>query len=74
MKAEITRGGKGGKPGQWSARKAQLAVARYKKCGGGYKGDQSADNRLVQWTPEAWGTRSGKPSGKTLERYLPKPL
>jgi hypothetical protein len=29
---------KGGKAGQWSARKAQLAVQAYKKAGGGYGG------------------------------------
>ena len=28
---EIKRGSKGGKPGQWSARKAQLLASRYKK-------------------------------------------
>ena len=28
---------KGGKAGQWSARKAQLLANRYKKAGGGYK-------------------------------------
>ena len=33
----IMAGFKGGKPGQWSARKAQLLAARYKKAGGGYK-------------------------------------
>ncbi len=33
----IKAGGKGGKPGQWSARKAQLLAAEYKKAGGGYK-------------------------------------
>ena len=33
----IKAGSKGGKPGQWSARKAQLLAARYKKAGGGYK-------------------------------------
>ena len=33
----IMAGSKGGKPGQWSARKAQLLAARYKKAGGGYK-------------------------------------
>ena len=32
----IKAGGKGGNPGQWSARKAQLLAARYKKSGGGY--------------------------------------
>ena len=33
----IKAGGKGGAPGQWSARKAQLLASRYKKAGGGYK-------------------------------------
>ena len=28
---------KGGKPGQWSARKAQMMAKAYKKAGGGYK-------------------------------------
>ena len=30
-------GGKGGKPGQWSARKAQMLAKAYKAKGGGYK-------------------------------------
>jgi hypothetical protein len=29
--------GKGGKPGQWSARKAQMLASEYKAKGGGYK-------------------------------------
>ena len=33
----IKSGGKGGAPGQWSARKAQMLAAQYKKAGGGYK-------------------------------------
>jgi hypothetical protein len=32
----IKAGSKGGKPGQWSARKAQLLATSYKKAGGGY--------------------------------------
>jgi len=32
----IKSGSKGGKPGQWSARKAQLLASEYKKAGGGY--------------------------------------
>jgi hypothetical protein len=72
VKTEVTNGAKGGKPGQWSARKAQIAVAQYKKRGGGYRGEKSDDNHLVQWTREDWGTKSGKPSAKTHERYLPK--
>lgn len=34
---EIMAGTKGGRAGQWSARKAQLLAARYKKAGGGYR-------------------------------------
>ena len=33
----IKAGGKGGAPGQWSARKAQLLASQYKKRGGGYR-------------------------------------
>jgi hypothetical protein len=34
---QIKAGGKGGKPGQWSARKAQMLAQQYKKAGGGYR-------------------------------------
>ena len=34
---KIKAGSKGGNPGQWSARKAQLLASEYKKAGGGYK-------------------------------------
>ena len=33
----IKAGSKGGKPGQWSARKAQMVAKEYKSKGGGYK-------------------------------------
>ena len=33
----IKAGGKGGRPGQWSARKAQMLAKAYKSAGGGYK-------------------------------------
>ena len=33
----IKAGGKGGAPGQWSARKAQMLAMQYKKRGGGYR-------------------------------------
>lgn len=72
VKEEITESSKGGKPGQWSARKAQMATSEYKKEGGGYAGKKSDDNHLKQWTDEEWDTKSGKESGKTGERYLPK--
>ena len=72
VKHDITAGDKGGNPGQWSARKAQLAVQAYKKAGGGYAGGKSKDNHLAEWTQQDWGTKSGEESGKTGERYLPK--
>jgi len=34
---KIKAGSRGGKPGQWSARKAQLLAKEYKDAGGGYK-------------------------------------
>lgn len=73
---EVKASSKGGKPGQWSARKAQLAVLRYKERGGRYSGPKRASNSLAKWTREDWGTRSGKNSvvgpGSTGERYLPR--
>ena len=71
VKAEVTRGSKGGHPGQWSARKAQMAVKMYKDRGGKYKGDRPANNSLHQWTIQNWTTKSGLPSLLTGERYLP---
>src|SRR4051812_33552651 len=49
IKAKVTRGSKGGRAGQWSARKAQLAVQDYKKAGGGFIGARSSRNHLVKW-------------------------
>ena len=74
VKGEITRGDKGGEPGQWSARKAQMAVQEYKRRGGGYseKGPSKGDTGLHEWTEADWGTRSGRQSGHSGERYLPK--
>ena len=34
---KIKAGSKGGKPGQWSARKAQMLAKQYEAAGGGYK-------------------------------------
>jgi len=72
IKSAVKAGSKGGRAGQWSARKAQLAVQRYKKSGGGYKGKKTGKTGLSRWTKQKWGTKSGKPSKKTGERYLPK--
>lgn len=63
----------GTKAGQWSARKAQLLGKRYKDAGGGYSGSKTkAQKSLSKWTKQEWTTKSGKPSSKTGERYLPK--
>lgn len=72
VKAEVTAGDKGGRPGRWSARKAQLASHLYQERGGGYVGRKSGGNSLRRWTEEGWGTKSGRKSGETGERYLPE--
>jgi hypothetical protein len=47
-------------------------VHEYERRGGTYVGRKSEGNSLKQWTEEDWGTKSGKKSGETGERYLPK--
>jgi hypothetical protein len=69
--AKVKASTKGGDPGEWSARKAQLAVQEYKASGGGYVGKKSSDNSLSKWTDQKWKTSDGSPSeGK--KRYLPE--
>lgn len=59
--------------GKHSARAMQLAGKIYKEKGGDYSGPKTkAQKSLTKWTEEEWGTKSGKPSSKTGERYLPK--
>lgn len=59
--------------GKHSARAMQLAGKLYKEKGGAYTDEKtSAQKSLSKWGKEDWGTKSGKPSGKTGERYLPK--
>ena len=63
----MTEGSKGGRKGQWSARKAQLAVQRYKSRGGGYCGPKTkAQKSLTKWTMQDWD------SDTRGDRYLPK--
>jgi hypothetical protein len=75
IKKRILRGDKGGRAGQWSARKSQLLVQAYEKAGGGYKGGKSkSQESLKKWGKEKWTTSDGKPSirkGKD-KRYLPE--
>ena len=73
--ARVKAGNKGGRKGSWSARKAQIATARYKKAGGGYRGKKSSSNRLTKWTKQNWGYVSkgdAKKPRKKRGRYLPK--
>lgn len=74
--SQVKASNQGGKAGQWSARKAQIANQKYEKAGGGYTGPKTAKQRsLTKWTKEEWRTKSGKPSTQgpsaTGERYLP---
>lgn len=65
--AKATMGGK------HSARAMQLAGKIYREKGGGYTGEKTAAQKsMSKWTKEDWGTKSGKKSGETGERYLPK--
>ena len=55
----------GTKAGQWSARKAQMAVKEYKKEGGGYTTPKDKNNSLSKWSNQNWMTKSGLPSSIT---------
>ena len=72
--SDVKSSSKGGDPGEWSARKAQLATLRYKKAGGGYSGSKTkAQESLSKWTKEKWRTSDGKPAKRKggTTRYLP---
>lgn len=75
IKKRILAGSRGGKPGQWSARKAQLVAIEYRKAGGGYRGKPRKSQRsLKKWTREEWTTSDGRPAIRKggTRRYLPK--
>jgi len=76
IKEKIKASDKGGKEGQWSARKSQLLTQEYEKRGGGYKGEKGQSQKnLEKWTEEEWQTKEGdtdaREDGET-KRYLPK--
>lgn len=77
IKERIKKSDRGGRPGQWSARKSQLLVQEYEKQGGGYTSDKrdKKAKSLEQWTEEDWQTSDGDTRarhGGSTERYLPK--
>ncbi|WP_029433950.1 hypothetical protein [Blastococcus sp. URHD0036] len=77
LKEEIKAGDRGGRPGQWSARKSQLLTSEYEAAGGGYRheGERTESQRhLQQWTAQEWHTADGGTDardGDTTHRYLP---
>lgn len=76
IKARVMAGSEGGRPGQWSARKAQLVATRYRKAGGGYKKGKRPSKKqrsLKRWGKQKWRTSDGKPAlrGGKMRRYLP---
>ncbi len=77
LKEEILQSDKGGKPGQWSARKSQMLVREYEAQGGGYKKSEKdeAAKSLEEWEEQDWQTEEGRDrarDGKATKRYLPK--
>lgn len=75
LKEEVQESDKGGKKGQWSARKSQLLAQKYKAEGGGYEGDKGAPQKSIdKWTDEKWTTEDGSKAdkGDKTDRYLPK--
>lgn len=58
IKNRIMAGSSGGKPGQWSARKAQMVASEYKEKGGGYQGGKGEKQKdLEKWEKEKWQTK-----------------
>jgi hypothetical protein len=77
LKEEIKAGDKGGRPGQWSARKSQLLTTEYTEQGGGYvhEGERTpAQQHLSEWTAQDWHTADGGTAERgehETARYLP---
>ncbi|MGJ3253769.1 MAG: Rho termination factor N-terminal domain-containing protein [Elainellaceae cyanobacterium] len=77
IKEEIKQSDKGGKSGQWSARKSQLLVQEYERQGGGYRQDEKDDaaQSLEEWTAQNWQTKEGDGRARQdgiTKRYLPE--
>jgi hypothetical protein len=77
LKDEIQAGDRGGRPGQWSARKSQLLTHEYEAAGGGYRheGERTASQQhLTEWTRQDWHTADGITGARGeggIGRYLP---
>lgn len=77
LKEQIKAGDRGGRPGQWSARKSQLLTSEYEAQGGGYRheGERTASQEhLQEWTRQDWRTADGGDRARGSDgtrRYLP---
>lgn len=77
LKEEIKGGDRGGRPGQWSARKSQLLTTEYEAQGGGYTHEgrlTESQQHLHEWTEQDWHTADGDAGARTgdgTRRYLP---
>jgi hypothetical protein len=67
---EFKQSSKGGDKGQWTARKAQLAVQKYKDQGGRYAGKKDESDSLARWSRQGW-QYSSKEMKERGGRYLP---
>lgn len=75
IKAKVIREDKGGRAGQWSARKAQMVAHEYEAEGGKYRGGRDDKQKsLTAWGDEHWTTQDGKPARRAdgMHRYLPE--
>lgn len=79
LKKKIMKESRGGPPGKWSARKAQLLATEYKAKFKGrktsaYKGKKSDKAKsLDKWSSQNWQTSNGqKKTTKEHPKYLPK--
>jgi len=80
VKEDLKQSDKGGAPGQWSARKAQMMAKEYKARGGDYntpkENQDESQKHLSKWGEEEWQTKEGSAHAKqddgTRKRYLPK--
>ena len=73
IKDRVMASTKGGKAGQWSARKAQLLAQEYEKAGGGYRGGKGKSQKsLEKWGKENWSTREEYEKGLKAAKVAKK--
>lgn len=70
LKSEILRSSRGGAPGQWSARKAQLLANEYRKAGGGYRTNRPSRKQMAlkKWNKKSYKKKLGDEIGRKYVR------